>query len=511
MSDATACPTEYGQAGYFVALPHRSCAELRSLQAHLARALPGTDVVLGGDAVAVLDYAPSRAHAEHLNALLGAQLHPAPPGIRHELGVVYDGIDLQEICAFTGRSQRDVARLHASVEYEVGLLGFLPGFAYLAELPNELRLPRLAAPRARVTAGSVAIAERYSGVYPFDSPGGWRLLGRAVEPRLFDPRESPPARLSPGDRVRFIDTPPEAAPVLPRIRPRLAPGSGRAHLVVERVTGALTVQDGGRLGQRSAGIPPSGALDLKLLFAANAALGNPSDAAAIELWLGGAIVRAEGSFWVSLDGEPKHLTDGERFEIAPGARAVRYLAVEGGVDVPKVLGSRATLLVARLGGHDGRALRPGDRLAVGARTKADLVSASSLGGAPPPAVAAHSLAPAPLDAPVLVDPGPHAHHLGARFEQLLQGEFVVSQFSDRIGLRLEPGAVAGTSFELERPAPVVRGAIQLTPNGTLVVFGPDHPVTGGYPQLAVVRPESFSTLAARRPGARIRFITSGGS
>ena len=80
--------------------------------------------------------------------------------------------------------------------------GFAPGFAYLGELPAELRVPRLATPRTRVPAGSVAIAGAMTAIYPQASPGGWRLLGR-TDARLFDPAATTPARLRPGDRVRF--------------------------------------------------------------------------------------------------------------------------------------------------------------------------------------------------------------------------------------------------------------------------------------------------------------------
>jgi KipI family sensor histidine kinase inhibitor len=83
------------------------------------------------------------------------------------------------------------------------MLGFLPGFAYLGDLPEKLHLPRRAVPRTRVPAGSVAIAEELTAVYPVVSPGGWRLIGRTPL-RLFDHRADPPSLFAPGDRVRFV-------------------------------------------------------------------------------------------------------------------------------------------------------------------------------------------------------------------------------------------------------------------------------------------------------------------
>lgn len=112
------------------------------------------------------------------------------------------GPDLAEVAAIAGLSEADVVERHASAQFTVLFLGFAPGFAYLGGLPGELRVPRLATPRTVTPAGSVAIAEGMSGIYPADLPGGWRVIGRtALE--LFDPRRDPPALLAPGDVVRF--------------------------------------------------------------------------------------------------------------------------------------------------------------------------------------------------------------------------------------------------------------------------------------------------------------------
>ena len=93
--------------------------------------------------------------------------------------------------------------LHSAVEYRVGAIGFAPGFAYLGELHERLALPRRATPRTRVPAGSLAIAERQTAIYPQASPGGWHLLGLCPW-RLFDTAQTPPCPLVLGDRVRFL-------------------------------------------------------------------------------------------------------------------------------------------------------------------------------------------------------------------------------------------------------------------------------------------------------------------
>jgi KipI family sensor histidine kinase inhibitor len=116
------------------------------------------------------------------------------------------GPDLADVAGLTGLSDTEVIELHASVEYRVLFLGFAPGFAYLGDLPPALSVPRLATPRPRVPAGSVAIAGRQTAVYPFETPGGWLLIGRTDVPVWSLDRQSP-ALLTPGTRVRFVPDP----------------------------------------------------------------------------------------------------------------------------------------------------------------------------------------------------------------------------------------------------------------------------------------------------------------
>ncbi len=123
-----------------------------------------------------------------------------------EIAVRYggdEGADLREVAHACGLREEEAIALHAAATYVVAFVGFLPGFAYLDGLDERLHLPRRAQPRTRVPAGSVAIAGAQSGVYPFDSPGGWHIIGRTAQ-RMFDPDREPAALLQPGDRVRFV-------------------------------------------------------------------------------------------------------------------------------------------------------------------------------------------------------------------------------------------------------------------------------------------------------------------
>jgi KipI family sensor histidine kinase inhibitor len=207
-----------GEAGWTVELGERvdraTQARVLALRAAiLAARLAGvTEVVPAYATVAVL-FDPLRADADALRARLAAlatadepaQPDPAAaPSRRPALRIPtrYDGPDLDEVAGRTGLTRKEVIALHSGREYEVYLLGFAPGFAYLGDLDPALVLPRRSVPRLRVPAGSVAIAAAQTAVYPLPTPGGWHLLGR-TELRMFDPGREPPVLLQPGDRVRF--------------------------------------------------------------------------------------------------------------------------------------------------------------------------------------------------------------------------------------------------------------------------------------------------------------------
>ena len=129
---------------------------------------------------------------------------PAPKvrGRERRVPVVYDGADLAEVAELVGLSVVDAVEAHAAEEHRVLFGGFAPGFAYIGGLPESWRIPRLATPRTRTPAGSVAVADGMTGIYPAVLPGGWRVIGRTPL-TLFDPRREPPVYLEPGDRVRF--------------------------------------------------------------------------------------------------------------------------------------------------------------------------------------------------------------------------------------------------------------------------------------------------------------------
>ena len=164
------------------------------------RAWPGVVDVVVAERHVLVTFDPARPPADPAPALAAAAgVVPAPPR-HHRVRVRYDGADIEAVARATGRSVSEVISAHAR-EHEVQMIGFRPGFAYLGPLAPELVLPRRAEPRPRVPALAVAIAGPYTGVYPDASPGGWHLLGTAVDFCPFTVETG--CALALGDKVRF--------------------------------------------------------------------------------------------------------------------------------------------------------------------------------------------------------------------------------------------------------------------------------------------------------------------
>lgn len=133
------------------------------------------------------------------------QQTPFPEPKLTRIPAVYGGSygpDLDYVAEYCRISPEEVIRLHCSKPYLIYMIGFMPGFPYMGELPEALVTPRLKTPRLTVPAGSVAIAQKQTGIYPMESPGGWQIIGRTPA-RLFDPEKKPPALLQMGDLVQF--------------------------------------------------------------------------------------------------------------------------------------------------------------------------------------------------------------------------------------------------------------------------------------------------------------------
>jgi inhibitor of KinA len=208
-----------GDAALLVQLPERIDPELNAWCVALSRALGmglGTivrDIVIGYCSV-TLYFDPLHVDAAWLEGEVRAyaeslDVEAAADGAVVEVPVCYGGDlgpDLADVAAFAGCSEADVVSLHSGRDYRVYMVGFVPGFAYMAEVEARIAAPRRASPRTAVPAGSVAIAGGQTGVYPAVTPGGWNLIGRtALQP--YDPDREQPFLFKSGDRVRFRPIP----------------------------------------------------------------------------------------------------------------------------------------------------------------------------------------------------------------------------------------------------------------------------------------------------------------
>jgi len=276
-------------------------------------------------------------------------------------------------------------------------------------------------------------------------------------------------------------------------------------------TGPLAlVEDLGRPGWAAVGVGRSGAADRGAHRLANRLVGTPEASATLEVLLGGLAVRARGRVTVALTGAPAPATvdgrevphaapvdlpDGAVLRLGVPATGLRtHLAVRGGLDVTPVLGSRST---DTLSGVGPPAVAAGDVLPVGSATTG-LPHVEHAPLAPP--------AGGPVDLAVL--PGPRAGWVGG-LASLTGAVRTVGPASDRVGVRLTGAPVARLAVfaGVELPSEgMVRGAVQLPPGGEPVLFGPDHPVTGGYPVVAVLTPAATDRAAQLRPGQPVRLI-----
>lgn len=481
--------------------------------------LPGVvDVVPSPDRV-TLCCAPAAmstldAMLDRLTAILRDAAEPslAGPGQLHEIPVHYGGHagpDLEEVCRVSGLEPKQVIARHTSADYLVTAVGFTPGFAYLGGLHPSLAVPRRATPRTHVPAGSVGIGGAQTGVYPSTSPGGWQIIGHTRQ-RFFDPLAARPALCSVGDRVRFAACGPEgfsaetsaACEQPPPHIVGITTGTPRVTVVEP---GLMTsVQDLGRPGYRACGVTSGGACDPIAAALANHLVGNPPNAALLELTLTGPTLHFPQRTRVALTGgtfpgiagrRPVTVAAGSTLAIGHASRGCRgYLAIAGGIDLPEVLGSRSTDLSAGFGGLAGRPLLAGDVLPIG----------ESLLPAPDTnwgiSRDLFPLPESPARLRLIVPDGatlPVTGFLGTPYQ--------VTSRSNRMGLRLAgpPLVIPEKADGISRA--VVPGTVQLPPDGQPILLLADCQTIGGYPVIGHVASADLHLAAQLRPGDMVTF------
>ncbi|WP_455836319.1 5-oxoprolinase subunit B/C family protein [Pseudarthrobacter siccitolerans] len=461
-----------------------------------------------------------------------------------QIDTVYDGEDLAEVGRLTGLGVEGVVAAHTGQVWTVAFGGFAPGFGYMVGENQRLEVPRRSSPRTAVPAGSVALAGSYSAVYPRQSPGGWQLIGRTAA-RMWDLGREQPALAAPGDRVQFravrelVEIPDPASPV-ESVTDAGARDSGARDACAASGLRILSpglqslVQDLGRHGHGGLGVSAAGALDRSSLRRANRIVGNQPSAAVMESVAGGLRVQAVGDQVLAVTGAPVALTiapppdvpgagtggestagdsggqprqlrhapmatafallDGEVLTLGAPERGFRtYLAVRGGVDTPPVLGSRSTDTMSGIGPAP---------LSAGGFIKAGKATSSNVVGHP-------EVQPDYPDTGVTVldiVPGPREDWFdAAALDSLCSQDWTVTPRSNRVGMRLD-----GTPLERSRSGELasegtVAGALQVPPEGQPVLFLADHPITGGYPVVAVVVDHQLDVAAQVPIGGRLRF------
>lgn len=277
-----------------------------------------------------------------------------------------------------------------------------------------------------------------------------------------------------------------------------------------------TLQDPGRAGHAHLGIGRAGAFDVPAMRIANALCGNPGDACALEVTLLGPTLRFDTGTWIAVTGAPMAIdVEGTACPmwapvfVAAGASVAlgatragcrSYLGVAGGVDVEPVLGSRSTDVNAKLGPNAGRPLRAGDTLPTGIDTRNG-----------DPATLKWRLDPRPWYSgdsgkPLRLLPGRHLDRLtDISHKQLFSDAFPVHADSNRVGVRM-----VGPTLECSAPIEMISegcipGLLQLPPSGQPIAFGPECPVSGGYPRLGTIAAVDMPRLAQLRPGDALRF------
>lgn len=439
------------------------------------------------------------------------------PARQVTLPVRYDGPDLEEVATHLGMSTQALIEWHTSTSWTVAFTGFAPGFAYATPSSTApLNIPRRETPRPRLAAGSVGLAGPFTGVYPRESPGGWQIIGHTDTP-LFDLDRVPPALLTPGTELHFdIHTPDTITVSTPSTPTGTSGPTGEPKFSVLTPGLGTVIEDSGRPGRADLGVSPSGCADPAAMQLANSLVGNASDAPILELGAGPVKLQALRTTTFALAGAPRPgshspavahtVSAGELIDLGEPERGrTTILAVDGGFDAETgaALGSYSTDTLSGLG---PAVVAAGDTLYSGSNHSCGQSSAA----VPFPYRAG---LPAAGDTVTLrVIPGPRDNWFSRNDHQglgrLFGSVWTVTDRSDRVGVRLSGPSVQRTP-ELEgKEIPsegLVRGAIQVPPDGQPIIFMADHPVTGGYPVAAVVAEEDLGLAAQLPAGARVRF------
>ena len=499
--------------------------------------IPGIDSLLVALKFSDFNYRDTRLTAKAeievlLKKLLSEKKRETKNEVVHRIRVCYDpelAPDLLASAEKCNLTVREFINRHKNSKIQVDILGFMPGFSYCSGLDTSLKLPRLESPRISVPAGSVAIAELQTAIYPQPTPGGWNIIGRSPD-MLFDPSKSDPSLLRAGEYVEFIEID------LDEFRKieaqKLNKGAqnkskeGVANHSIEVISPGLqtTIQSLPRYGFAHVALSAGGPMDQEGARMANALLGNPDDAVGLEITGAGTKLLFHEDIWVAWVGarcmvhasgnsipgnRPVFIRKGETLIFGTMLQGYRlFLALSGGIDSEFILGGKGSHLSAGIGGN---ALQKGDVLHFShAQDIYQKPFIKKMQDAqirfPKWSIASPALPGKKLEI-IKVLPSIHLNVLSTDEQDALwKTVWTVSSQSNRMGMRLESDLKISSPITGIASQGIWFGTVQLPPSGQPILMMVEHQTTGGYPRLMEMVSAERSKLAQLRPGDKIQFL-----
>ena len=455
-----------------------------------------------------------------------------------EIPVLYGGEagpDLSDCAAKEGKMEEEIIRIHTSHEHYIYMLGFSPGHPYSARDEEPFSFGRRETPRVQIPERSVVVQRNLTNITPFSQPCGWQVIG-STPLDITDYGRSEPFLFEAGDRLKFkaIDR-----AEYDRIREKEekrrqaekesveaifggglgdgpAGGCGDSSADLEILSPGLmtTVQDDGRYGYQAYGVSPAGPMDARAFHLANLLAGNPQNTAALELCVTGPEIRVNtnttvalcgADFGMRIDGVPVPsyagvpVQKGQVISFTPARRGrYGYLAFRGGIYVPEVMGSRATLMKNQLGGVSGRKLAAGDRLKLGF----GLLAGGALRRLPAEVPAAKE-----ETVTLRVVKGPQDDMFTKEsLRYFFNHGAVVTDACDRQGARLQTRPLEFTGAKDIVSDGISFGAIQVPGDGQPILLLADRQTTGGYAKLGTVITADLGKAGQLQPGQQVRFV-----
>ncbi len=458
------------------------------------------------------DKSPTVFVKRHIEKLIAEK--SIPPALKKNyvsIPVCYDeefGPDLPYISETKGISVQQVIATHQQKDYHVYMMGFLPGFSYMGEVDDTIAVARKASPRAVIEKGSVGIAGNQTGIYPLSSPGGWQIIGR-TPCSLFDVDQEDPFFFKTGDTVHFESiTKEEFYKYKEKENSVVVEEEEKDTNVIVRKAGVYsTFQDNGRFGFRSYGVPESGAMDTYSHNIANALVGNEKNCATIECTMGGlclefkinTVIAITGAGIVLINGisfplyQPHNIALNDVVEIRFNNKGIRtYLAVQGGFGSKVMMNSRSASPKINI----GTTLKKDMGLRV-EKSKSKQVL-NKIDKLEIPVFESHKT--------IRIIDGNEIDWINKEsIQQFYTEQFALSNRYDRMGYLLEGKPIYLENKVEMLSSAVVKGTIQLTPSGQLIVLMNDCQTTGGYPRIGQIAAIDLWVMAQLKQGETIHF------